>query len=105
MHAYCLGEGVFLASVQLTIFAVLYPCVRRWPPEASGVLYAVDCRRLHWLYRLRTAAAAAAALMCVPAPPTLQVNPFKSELTVSWTYNFGPSEVSTGTWRQSMPLG
>lgn len=30
-------------------------------------------------------------------PPTplkpQQVNPFKAELTVSWTYNFGPSEV------------
>ena len=33
------------------------------------------------------------------------MNPFKAELTVSWTYNFGPSEVSTGTCGQSMPLG
>lgn len=24
----------------------------------------------------------------------VQVNPFKAELTISWTYNFGPSQVN-----------
>lgn len=30
------------------------------------------------------------------------VNPFKAEITISWTYNFGPSQVGQAVWQHAI---